>query len=237
MSTWSKTLFLGTVATSLGVATAGSAQLLNSFEDPTTTNGDGDTVFPGAAPASFGDGGGSPTASAVAQVTGTGVTDGTFAAATSPLSAGFAIQFQLDLTPADAMALAAAGQFAIDVYGDVNNDPDNGFGIQLATLTEAGADLTPGTGDDFGNFNLVDDPIAGGNFFYVGDETQTTLTINLDADNISHFSSPGSVGILFVVVNNDTASRVTFDNARIVPEPASATLIGLGAVAMLCRRR
>lgn len=226
VSTFIRTSVAAVIGLSLA-STAAAQTLLNSFEDTPFIRGDGKTEFSGTSlvPAIFSDASGG-SVSNVLQVSGTGVTEGASAASVVPLNA-FSIAFQLDLTPAIAAQLADGGAFAVDVYGTVAPG-DDGFGIQFASLTEAGG---------FGDFTVLSDAGGGGNFFFVSPETQSTVTLNLDATAINTFNNVGQVGILFVIVNNDTPSTVIFDNARIVPEPATAALLGFAALAGLRRRR
>jgi hypothetical protein len=214
-------------------AASAPAQTIYSFETGTATSPDG-----------FAPNGGGIT---IGQVTGAGVTDGTNAMSvgvvggatfvgaltgTVPASlnaplANESISFDFELPTAYAGTFAVAG---ITVFGASQPDFPGGqqFGLQAQFTPLVHFEGQPGATELTGTIDLT------------GGTNPLTFDTNQDYNQIFG-SGPNQLiptGFeFFFNKSNDAPLSVIIDNVRFAPEPASLSLLGFGALAMLRRRR
>lgn len=143
--------------------------------------------------------------------------------------AGAKEYIEIVLDAAGRAALVANPTLMWDTTVAVDDDPsDSSVDSDTFFTTVAGI----GLGYNFhGSFNRESVAFGGG---------PVTTSYTFTQDEIDIYSNPAQTFVVFRFgLNSDPGVSPTayFDNIRLVPEPASAALLGLGGLAMLRRRR
>ncbi len=129
-----------------------------------------------------------------------------------------------DIDTLGAAIAASSTDLAFDMDGDGDVDADD-FAFHVHNLVDTA--LGEGTGTEFGDFNL-DGVVGILDLGLLGDNYATSAGWALGDAN-----GDGSVGILDLGLLGDNYG---FDGSAI-PEPATMSLLGLGAVALIRRRK